>query len=249
MDRQRFITWVTLFAFLSPLAAPALAQSPADWQMPGGCASADRIRAENYRRAAENALLQGGGAAKSMALLREMESGLSKACRAALDQEQPARVRCKANERELVLRRYGEMVRLVAMGDFDETFAMYENLEASVSRNCWIAANQHSDPRIRKNCSATELDTMATYASPGARTLKHALMTGDMLPTLQLIQEMRSKVSPRCDQALAQVQQIEVKQQRSRAPMQLRDVYDHGNGILSAPSLGVVCGPSGCMAN
>jgi hypothetical protein len=67
---------------------------------------------EVYTSAAVEALMQEDDVAKFVAILREMESGLSKACRVALNREQPARVRCTARERELVLRHYEGIIQV-----------------------------------------------------------------------------------------------------------------------------------------
>lgn len=242
MVRRRFATWIVTFTFLSVWAVVAHAQ------LPDGCSSADLERSKVYTSAAVKALLQEDNAARFVALLREMESGLSKACRAALNREQPVRVRCTADERELVLQHYHGIIAAALVGNMQRLFALFENLEASLSRTCWLAANQHDDPRVRKICSAAELDMMASYVGPATRATQRAMMTGDISQLFQLVQEMTAKLSPECSQAVDQAQKKKTPPPKpSKTPMTLPGVNDHGGGTLSAPGLGA-CTPSGCMA-
>lgn len=244
MTRQRFAIWMAVYTLIISCGATAHAQ------LPDGCGSADSKRAADYTNAAANALAQDGNIAKYIALLREMESGLSSTCRAALNRLQPARVRCTAGERELVLRHYEAIIGAALTGEVDRMFGLFQNLEASVSRTCWLAVNQHDDRRIRQTCSAAELDMMASYVGPAMRAMQDALITYDASQLLKLLKEQTAKLSPDCSQAVAWMQQAKLQQQAHNAgktPMQLPGVIDHGGGTLSAPGLGA-CTPSGCMA-
>jgi len=245
MQWQRFAKWMIACTFLSAWGVAANAQ------LPDECTGADHTRAAVYTDAAVKALLQQGDTEKFIALLREMESGFSQECRAALDRQQPVRVRCTATERELVLKHYDAIIGAAYQGDVPRMFALFQNLEASVSPTCWLALNQHDDPRVRKICSAAELDAMASYAGPAMRAMQRMLMTGDTSQLLQLAQESTAQLSPECAQAVAQAQQKAAAAQQpaggAKPPMSLPNVLDHGGGTLSVPGVGA-CTPSGCMA-
>jgi hypothetical protein len=88
---------------------------------------------------------------------------------------------------------------------------------------------------------------MASYTGPVMRATQLMLMTGDMSQLFQLGQEMTTKLSPKCSQAVTQAQQAKQSKPKAKTPMPLPGVIDHGGGTLSAPGLGA-CTPSGCMA-
>ncbi len=243
MSRQAIFTLMTLCMFVLVSAVPVNAQ------LPGGCSSTDQKRVDQYTDAAVNALVN-GNLARFDGLTREIESGLSKTCRAALDREQPIRVRCTADERKLVLQYYDAILLSILNMDLESYFDSYENLEGSVSSACWLALNQHDDPRIRRACSAGELDLMASYAGPVLRATKQVLLTGDLSEILQLSQQLTSQLSSKCYTTVAQVQQEKQVPKNNQPAGNLQRpprVYDHGGGTFSVPGLGA-CTPGGCMS-
>lgn len=244
MSRRRISMWMITWTFFSAWAVAAHAQ------LPDGCTSADRQRVATYTNAAVEALMQYDDTEAYVGLSREMDAGLSKTCRAALDRELPTRKRCTSGERKLILDHYEAMIFAALQGNVPRIFALFDNLEASVSRTCWLAANQHDDPGVRRTCSAGELDVMASYAGPMVRAIPGALATNDVSQVYQLAQELDAQLSRACSQAVAEAQrrrQLQPPPNPSHMPFQPPGVNDHGGGTLSAPGIGA-CTPGGCMA-
>jgi hypothetical protein len=248
--------------------------APVRAQLPSGCSSADQKHAAVYADAAVRALLNKENG-KVAALNTELESGLSKACLAALDREQPVRVRCSKDERNKVLKHYQSMMASLLHEDYQGYFRSARNLEASVSSGCWLALNQTQDPRFRQACSASDLDVMASYAGRQLRVAERALQrtkpgeVPDASELEPLLKKEYAQISPECQNAWDRVMEentkaIEAELAKKAAGAELPQeparprpgygnglqmpprVYDHGGGTFSAPGIGA-CGPSGCV--
>ncbi len=220
---------------------------PAAALLPAGCSEADNALAAQYTDRALQALVN-DSTERFITLTHQMETGLSKPCRTALDREQPARTRCSSSERDLAVKLYRKIISSALAGNLDMTFLAFAELEESVSVDCWLALNQSDKPRVRASCSAAELDLMAAHAGPAMKATRWMLATNDPSPMLQVLQSMASGVSPMCWSAVnAAAAQPQPQQKKHSTPMDLPRVFDHGGGTFSAPGLGA-CGPSGCMA-
>jgi len=218
----------------------------------------------------EQALLRGEND-KAVDLTRAMDVGLSQACRAALDQDQPVRVRCSLDERKVAVRQLAAMMAAGFRNDRREFFASFRGLEASVSSDCWLAINQTEDPRLRQACSASDLDVMASFAGPFGRVAERAMARarpGEVPDTTELeplLEEEYSKVSRKCQLAWDRIAEEALKaakaefdpatparKESSPGPnfgngLQMPPrVYDLGRGNFSAPGIGA-CGPGGCV--
>jgi hypothetical protein len=260
MAARSWFRWLAACVALAGWAVPALAQSPSI------CSSADQQRYSKYRGFIEQALLRGENG-KAIDLSRDMDVGLSRACRAALDRDQPVRVRCSLNERKVTLQQLTAMMAAGFQNDRKKFFASFKDLEASVSSDCWLSINQTGDPRLRQACSASDLDVMASYAGPFGRVAERAIARarpGEVPDTTELeplLEEEYSKVSRKCQLAwdrIAEEALTAAKAEVDRPPpsrpvpsfgngLQMPPrVYDLGRGNFSAPGIGA-CGPGGCI--
>lgn len=250
MSRLMRFKWIALMIFTMGWASTGYAQ------LPSGCNSADQNRYANFTVAAVQALVNKGDPERFIALMRESETGLSKACQAALNRDQPTRVRCTAKEHTTILQHYQAMISNTLAGNAQQFFVLMAHMEESVSPTCWLAVNQPNDPGVRRNCSSSELDGIASFTGPMIRASLSAATTGDVSPLVNLMQLQEQiqneRLSPRCRSVLAQAAQHQAQQQaqisqNKGTPIPLPGVNDHGGGVLSVPGVGA-CTPSGCMA-
>jgi len=214
-------------------------------QLPGDCSGADQDRNASFTRFSVEAVMR-GDAQRAVSLMREMETGLSPGCRAALDRQQPARVLCTANERNLILDHYQGMIGAAFKQDIQRVFELFDGMEASVSSQCWLAVNQSTDPDILQACSADELDTMASFAGPIVRSTRSAVVSGDLSQMVQVLEDLQRRLSPSCNQGLAKAAQRNPPP-AAGSPPRLPSVEDHGNGTYSVPGVGW-CTPTDCAA-
>jgi hypothetical protein len=224
--------------------------APVHAQPPGGCSSADQARYTNYSERAVNALLKEQDVETFIGLMHEMDSGLSGSCRAALEREQPARVRCTHEERKLLLQHQYAIIVAALQGNALKIWSLLEHLEASVSSACWLAINRPDDRRVQQRCSDNELGIIASYAGPlnraTERVLRRYQQTGnlDLSDFINIAQQRQAQLSQACNNALSQTGP---GPNEPSTPPKLGNIIDHGGGTLSAPGIGA-CTPSGCMA-
>lgn len=215
----------------------------------GTCSAADQQRAEARAARAMEALLE-GDAERFVRLSRAADAALPPACRAAAARRQPAMFKCTREERKTTLSRYTEMMNAALSGDLQRYFVLVQDLENSLSPDCWIAVNRHQDSRVVEACSDRELDTMAAATRAVMRAMEQAISTGDFAPMIQIAQRATSDLSPECSASIVAFQQ---RMQQMPGPMpaasQMRmpSVMDHGGGTYSMSGVGA-CSPSGCVA-
>jgi hypothetical protein len=246
----------TLFRWVAVCITAMAWAVPADAQLPGGCSSADQERYAEYSKDAVSALLEGkGNSTQFIALTSKMESGLSTGCRAALDREQPARVRCALEERNVALEHYKAYIVAVLQSDPMRPYVVLEHLEASVSSACWLALRRPDNPGIRRGCSDRELEIIASYDGSLNRASLHVLQRFlqrgefELSEFIDVARQRQARLSPACNNALdrAAVETEKSKESGKAAPPPGGGVNDHGGGTFSAPGLGA-CTPGGCMA-
>lgn len=177
-----------------------------------------------------------------------LEGELSPSCRRLLDEVEPMRVQCSAQEKELVLQHYSAVFQAAQNLDVMRVIDVMLHLEAEISQQCWVAANRHIDPQVVAACTGRELDHIASFAGPTLR-MTRGLLTGsnvDLNAALTLGQGMTAPLSQGCNQALANIQQPP-----GPAPDPFnygpRNVIDHGGGTYSVPGTGA-CSSAGCIA-
>lgn len=250
-------------AFLGALGALLIATSsaaaePDQSQFPDGCSASDRALMVTAFEAQMEALASGDldGYAQ---LSRGMEASLSRACRSGLDKLAPARTRCSAHERELLLSGVQAIMEAAAQGDLEKTVELLGTLGESVSQSCWLAVNRPQHPALQRACTSPELDAIAGLAGPSIRASADLWTTGDIGAYLESIQELENQLtaalSPKCEGALVQLQQQNQspslpppgKPSPGNPSERPSFVQDHGGGTYSVSGVGA-CTPSGCMA-
>jgi hypothetical protein len=240
------------------IAAGSAAAAPSQVLLPDSCSASDRALIVSGSEAQLEALVSGDLAGYAR-LSNEMEASLSRACRSGLDKLAPARTRCSAREKQLVLAGVQAIMEAAIRGDLATTFEQYDELEGSVSHSCWIAVNRSQHPAVQRACTSSELDAIAGVASPVMHAIAEVSVTGDIAAFVQTTQELEgqlaAKLSLKCQGALVQVQrEAQQSQVAARRPSgsgnpQNRPsfVHDHGGGTYSVSGVGA-CTPSGCMA-
>lgn len=226
------------------VAAACLAASSAVAHAQGCSTEDDQIRAQ-YQQASLQALLS-GDLTRFASLQESLPGRLSTSCRARLNQLEPMRVKCTAQEKSRVMEGYRAVFAAAQSGNVMRMFDVLEGLEATVSSQCWLAANRQSDPRALSACTASELDHLASFAGPTLRASRILLSTFDPMPLLRLNQQMVAPLSQSCQAALARVQQAAQMAQPQPRSYRPPSVLDHGGGTYSVPGMGA-CTPSGCV--
>jgi hypothetical protein len=233
----RIIIVAFAVATASAIATPCYAAA--------GCSSSDQQLISSYSEAAVKAFVS-RDLKRYVNLMQELEAKVSSNCRAELAQSEPRRGKCSLDERKTVLSHYQAIIKAAWNGDINRLFLLFENLEESLSRPCWIALNRSQDARVQKTCSSSEVDLIASYSGPMTRSVKQFLISGDVSQLIGLQQDMYTKISPACQTALANVQKSTQNQPGSREYLP-PGVLDHGGGTYSVPGMGA-CTSSGCMA-
>lgn len=242
--KLQFARRLSSFALISAATAVIAVYSPtAEAQ---ACSAADdQVRAQ-YQQASLQALMS-GDLSQYRSLQQSLPGALSSPCRTRLDQLEPMRVRCTAQEKSTVLAHYQAIVQAVQNVDLDRVFDVIGNLEATVSRPCWLATNRHTDPQVVNACTVGELDHLAEFAGPILRATRVAMNTLDAGPLIQLTQQLAAPLSQHCYAAIIQNQQ-KVQQAQNAANAYLpQNVYDHGGGTYSVPGTGA-CTSTECIA-
>ena len=196
------------------------------------CSSADDQVRGQFQRASLAALSTGNLNGYSR-LQESLPGRLSSSCRSQLNRLEPVRVNCTAQEKNEVLQHFQASIQTVLRGDVLQVFAILDDLEASVSGQCWLASMRHTDPRVVNACTGAEMDHMASFASPILRATRAMLTTGD-LSLAQLSLRVLERLSQNCIGALAQLQ-AEAQQPQNQATASLPGVLDHGRGGVNAP--------------
>lgn len=216
-------------------------------QLPAVCSAADRQSSAQYTQVAIQALVE-GRLARFAELSQAVEDALSPACRAALARSHPVAVKCSRAEKSAVLSSYFKIMAAALSGDLQQVFRLSDDLEASLSRSCWIAINRIQDPVVVQACTDQELDFLASQATPLMRATEQSLGTGDLTPVYQMAQRMMEPLGPACRDGLTDLQRrMQVLGGQQSWSTRLPNVLDHGGGTFSVPGLGA-CTPSGCMA-
>jgi hypothetical protein len=237
---QRAVRWCAV----AGVAAVALMILPPE-ATAQTCSAADQQVRSQYESESLRALVT-GDLNKYQNLQQSLPHQLSSSCRQILNQMEPMRVKCTAQEKNAVLEHYQAVTEAGFSGDVMRIFAIMENLEATLSKACWDATNRPTDPRVQGACTAEELDHVASFAGPMRRATSRFL-TGDLGSILQLSQQMYAPLSQHCTSVLQRVQQERQQAQNPARQYGSENVLDHGGGTLSVPGLGA-CTPSGCMA-
>lgn len=218
-----------------------------------GCSAADRKFITTYSSAAVQALVQ-GNLERSTALAQELERKLSPRCLVELAELQPMRTKCSTQEKKLVLSGYEEVIEATLSADIARIFDRLEELEASISEECWIAVNYPQEAGVRQACSSSELTTIASAATPSRKAFKAAMVTGDLSQIYQVLQLLSAALSQDCQTALTQAQAKAQAIQNKRYPTYgsarpaMPDIIqDHGNGTYVMPGVGA-CTNTDCMA-
>ena len=233
MFRSDIARTISLTAIANAVAAAFAVYSPtSDAQ---AWSAADQTLRSHYQEASLSALMS-GDLNRYQSLQQSLPDALSSSCRRVLDQLEPMRVACSAQEKNAVLQHYQAIMQAAWSGDVMGIFAYMENLEATVSRECWLASNRHTDSRVQAACTGPELDHVATFTGPVLRATSRMLSTGDIGPVLQLSEQMSAPLSQDCMGALQRLQierqQGGQSQTRGYGPT---NVLDHGGGTYSVP--------------
>ncbi len=211
------------------------------------CSPADEEIRSQYAGATQSALVA-GNLDRYRQLQRDLPAKLSPPCRKLLDRLEPVRVQCTADEKDEVLGHYQSVMEAAWNGDVMGLLSELQDLEETVSPQCWLATNRHTDPRVQNACSAIELDHMASFAGPILRATSRMLEAGDLGPILQLGQALVAPLSSACSSAVARLQQqVQASSTSPAKRYQPANILDHGGGTYSSPGLGA-CTPSGCMS-
>jgi hypothetical protein len=237
--------WVGVVALSMGLVYASVANGEST--LPAGCSRTDQQRAQMFSDKIETALAN-GDLTRYTSMSRELETGLSKACQAALDRRYPARVICSSEEVATVTSFVTNVAAAAKALDFTLMLQILGDLEDELSEECWLAVNRHVHPAIMEACNDEELDEMATYVSP-ALPLTRRAFAGDIMALLQLQalrNDMYQSVSPACAVTVRQMTAGRADPQPTPSPSPPSWITDHGGGTYSVPSLGVACGPSGC---
>jgi hypothetical protein len=226
--------------------------------VPSGCSSSDQKLMASYTEAGIKALLT-GNLNRYQSISRELETRLSSSCLAAFARLQPAKTKCSADEKQEIIDHYDSIMKAIWNGEVMRIFPLLDDLEESVSAQCWLALNYPQDSRILQACDSGELAQIASIAGPSNRITQRLLM-GDLSQLSNLfglLQNLDARLSESCKVAVVQVQQeaqlkqAHINQQHGSSggtrQYQPSQVQDHGGGVYSMPSLGVACGPSGCV--
>ena len=235
------ITGALLVALSAALATP-------------GAAVAQQCSPEEKRQLArrqEHAIIEmrESGSARDYVALIAAGPSLSPACRREQARLVPASIRCTPEERSIVLQRYEEALAAVEGSDVAGVLAALEELEASVSPQCWIASNYHQDPRVQAACSDEERRVIAESASPMLDAMRKGL-EGDV-SALRASREIFGALGPECQAALSAASRQPGEDDRptpaERAAFHgIGAVLGLGDGLHVAPGIGA-CDPSGCV--
>ena len=208
-----------VFATYSP-SADAQACSAAD----------DRIRTQ-YQEASLNALMS-GDLDRYRNLQQSLPRELSSSCRSRLDELEPMRTRCTAQEKNEVLGHIDAVVQAAQNNNVMLIFDYMKRLEATVSSQCWLAVNRHTDPRVVRACTGAELDDIASFAGLMMRATREMLSTFNMMPLLQHTQNLIARLSQQCQSAIGQFQQQAQQAQNQSRIYGPSSILDHGGGGL-----------------
>ena len=209
------------------------------------CSDADQQIRSRYQAASSDAL-KAGNLDRFRMLEQSLPGELSAACRRALEQMEPMRARCTADEKVAVLRHYQAIMQAAWSGDVMSIFSYMENLEQVLSPQCWLATNRHIDPNVQRACTPAELDHLASFAGPVVRATARLISSGDFAPLIEIQQAALTPLSQNCGNALVQLQQSKNNRPNQASRYQPENVIDHGGGTYSVPGSGA-CTPSGCM--
>jgi len=234
------VTVAVAFAATAAIPSKAYAQSsPA-------CSEKEQGLIASNSKAAVEALV-GGNFGRYITLLQELDTKLSSSCLALQAVGQPARTKCSADEKKTALADYQAMLAAVLNLDLMQVFQLSEHLEKSVSQQCWNALNYPQDPGMQRACTSSELNLIASAATPLRRATELALTQLDF-SGFAFMQSLNQHLSENCQVAWMRANNAAGGAGGNNGAVNRPSgVIDHGGGTFSAPGVGA-CTPSGCMA-
>lgn len=238
---SRTITGALLVAVSAALATPGAAVGQQ-------CSPEEKRQLARRQQHAVIEMRESGNARDYVALMGAGPS-LSPACRREQARLVPATIRCTPEERSILLQRYEEALAAVRASDVEGVLDALEELEASVSPQCWIASNHHQDPRVQAACSDEERRVLAESAGPMLEAMRQAL-EGNASPLLGP-RQILDALAPGCRAALAAASGALGEKgapisAESAAFSAIGAVQDLGEGLHVAPGIGA-CDPNGCV--